>query len=149
MDAEGLLAEERAGWDELNHVLASIPPDRFEEPITHEGWSTKDVVFHVSAWLGEAGLRLEQMRVGEFDAAGDPSRETFEQMNRGWFESSRQMEASAVREGLASSRARMLSAWNELVEKTPDAWSWFDESGARHYAKHVKDLRAWIGQGGP
>jgi len=150
MDAERLLAEEDEGWRELHEVLGSIPPERFEEPsVTDEGWSTKDVVFHVSAWLGEAGLRLEQMHIGKFDADDDPSRETIEQMNRAWFESSRQMVAGAVREGLEPSRARMLSAWTQLADKTPDAWSWFDESGPRHYAKHVRDLRAWIVQGGP
>ncbi|MFN8234177.1 MAG: hypothetical protein U0V56_12165 [Actinomycetota bacterium] len=35
------------------------------------------------------------------------------------------------------------------AEITPDAWSWFDESGARHYAEHVGDLRRWLGEPGP
>lgn len=150
MDAERLLAEEDAGWREFHDVLASIPPERIEEPgVTDEGWSVKDVMFHVSAWLLEAGSRLERMRAGTFDTAADPSVETIEEMNRAWFESSRQMDAAAVREALESSRARMLNAWTELVEKTPDAWSWFEESGRGHYVEHVRDLRAWIGQGGP
>jgi hypothetical protein len=150
MDAERLLEEEDAGWSELHDVVASVPSGRFDEPgVTDEGWSVKDVVFHVSGWLDEAGLRLEQIRAGTFDASADPNRETIEEMNRAWFESSRQMDAAAVRVALESSRARMLGAWTELAEKTPDAWSWFDESGPRHYAEHVKGLRAWMGQGGP
>ena len=106
-------------------------------------------MFHVSGWLAEAGLRLEQMRVGTFDADDDPSSETIEQMNRSWFESSRQMDTDEIRVMLEASRARMLAAWSALVETTPDAWSWFDESGPRHYAKHVSDLRAWIARVGP
>ena len=150
MDAERLFAEEDAGWHELLDVLGSVPPERIEDPgITDEGWSVKDVMFHVSAWLLEAASRLEQIDAGTFDPDADPSRDTIDEMNRAWFGSSRQMDAAAVREALESSRAHMLSAWAELAEKTPDAWSWFDESGPRHYAEHVKDLRAWIGQSGP
>jgi len=150
MAADRLLAEEDAGWRELHDVLGSVPRERFEEPgVTDEGWSVKDVVFHVSAWLAEAGSRLEQMSAGTFDPGADPGGETIEEMNRAWFGSSSQMDAAAVCEALESSRARMLSAWAELAEKTPDAWSWFDESGPRHYAEHVKDMRAWIGQSGP
>jgi hypothetical protein len=150
VDAEQLLAEEDAGWRELHDVFASVPPERFGEPgVTPEGWSVKDVMFHVSGWLDEAGSRLEQMRAGTFDASSDPRRESIEQTNRAWFESSRQMDVAAVRQALEPSRERMLNAWAELAEKTPAAWEWFDESGPRHYAEHVKDLRAWIGQGGP
>ncbi len=150
MDAERLAVEEEAGWREFDDLLASFGPERLAEPgVTDEGWSPNDVMFHVSAWLTEAGLRLEQMRSGAFDAATDPSGEEIEQMNRSWFESSRRMNAGEVRTALESSRARMLRAWAELVEKTPDAWSWFDESGPRHYAEHLKDLRAWIARVGP
>jgi Mycothiol maleylpyruvate isomerase N-terminal domain len=150
MDAERLAAEEGAGWREFDDLLGSLGPERLQEPgVTHEGWSPTDVMFHVSSWLTEAGLRLEQIRSGAFDAAADPSGEEIERMNRSWFESSRQMGAAEVRAALGSSRARMLSAWDELEEKTPDAWSWFDESGPRHYAEHLKDLRAWIGRVGP
>jgi hypothetical protein len=150
MDAERLLAEERVGWRELTDLLGSLEPERLEEPnVTDEGWSPKDVMFHVGGWLAEAGLRLEQMRAGAFDAGNDPSGDEIERMNRSWFESSRQMDTDAVRAMLEASHARMLDAWNALQEKTPDAWSWFDESGPRHYAKHVSDLRAWIARVGP
>ena len=150
MDAERLVAEEEAGWSELHLVFGSVPPERFEEPtLTEEGWSAKDAMFHVSGWLSEAGLHLEQMHDGTFDPATDPSRDMIEEMNRTWFEASRRMNGAEVRVAIESARARMLRAWSELAEKTPDAWTWFDESGPRHYAEHVKDLRAWIGQGGP
>jgi hypothetical protein len=29
---------------------------------------------------------------------------------------------------------------------TPVAVEWFEESGALHYAKHVEDLRAFLGE---
>jgi hypothetical protein len=46
---------------------------------------------------------------------------------------------------------RARAAWEALPELTPDAWSWFEESGPNHYAKHVHDLTAWLSgeQGDP
>jgi hypothetical protein len=51
VDVEGLLAEEEQGWLELTDVLGDVPPERFDEPsVTDEGWSPKDVMYHVAAW---------------------------------------------------------------------------------------------------
>jgi hypothetical protein len=45
---------------------------------------------------------------------------------------------------LAAARVRARAAWEALPELTPDAWSWFEESGPNHFAKHVHDLSAWL-----
>jgi hypothetical protein len=39
---------------------------------------------------------------------------------------------------------RARAAWEALPEVTSEAWSWFEESGPNHYAKHVHDLSAWL-----
>ena len=70
MDLEGLLAADESGWKELVELFAQIPAARFDEPtVTPEGWSPKDVMFHVAAWMADAGLQLERMRAGTFDPA--------------------------------------------------------------------------------
>lgn len=149
MDPERPLIEEDEGWRRLRETLRRIPADRMEEPtVTPEGWSPKDVAFHVAAWLAEAATFLRRMRAGTFDPAEDPTREQIERMNAEWFAASRAMDAATVRAELESSRVEMRLAWGELPEITTDAWSWFDESGARHYADHVRDLRRWLGDPG-
>jgi hypothetical protein len=146
VDAERLLAEEDAGWRELTALFDQVPRERFEEPsVTPEGWSAKDVMFHVVAWLDEASEALDRERVGTPDPEGLDT----DAKNARFSEISRALDTEDVRSRLEPSRDRMLRCWASLDEVTPDAWSWFDESGPRHYAEHVKDLRVWIGQGAP
>ena len=146
MDAERLLSEEDEAWREMTAVFEDVPPERFEEPtVTAEGWSPKDLMFHVAAWLDEASDVLDRERAGEPDPQGMDT----DVRNAGFFEISKTLDADDIRSRLVSSRERMLRCWAALDAATPNAWEWFDESGPLHYAEHVKDLRAWIGQGGP
>jgi hypothetical protein len=139
--------DEDDGWRVLHDTLRRIPLGRMEEPtVTAEGWSPKDVAFHVAAWLAEAATFLRRMTAGTFDPAEDPTREQIERMNAEWFAASRAMDVATVRVELEAARVEMRLAWGDLAEVTPDAWSWFDESGARHYADHVRDLRRWLGE---
>jgi hypothetical protein len=146
MDPERLLLEEDEGWRALHATLHRIPDERMEEPtVTPEGWSPKDVAFHVAAWLAEAAAYLRRMAAGTFDPSEDPTREQIERMNAEWFSASRGMDVETVRVELEAARVEMRLAWGELPRISADAWSWFDESGARHYADHVRDLRGWLG----
>jgi hypothetical protein len=148
VDRQRILIQEDEGWRAFHEALRSIPPERMQEPtVTPEGWSPKDVTFHVAAWLAEACSNLQRMRAGTFDPADDPTREQIHRMNAGWFEASRTMDVPTVRAELEAARACMRLAWGELPAVTSDAWSWFDESGPRHYAEHVRDLRRWLGIG--
>jgi hypothetical protein len=150
MDAERLLLEEDEGWRALRATLHRVPAERMEEPsVTPEEWSPKDVAFHVAAWLAEAATYLRRMAAGTFDPSEDPTREQIERMNADWFAASRAMDVATVRAELEAARVEMRLAWGELPEITADAWSWFDESGARHYSDHVRDLRRWLGDPDP
>ena len=60
---ERLLAEEDRGWLELTEVFGDVPPERFDEPfVTDQGWSPKDVMYHVAAWSEEAATVLRTRR---------------------------------------------------------------------------------------
>ena len=147
MDVERLIGEESASWDRLLEVFASIPDDRFEEPtVTPEGWSPKDVMFHVAYWTADCADVLERMSAGTWDGGADETTGTIEASNRDGFERSTAMPPAEVRAGFAEGRARMLGAFRALDEVTPGAWEWFEESGPLHYAKHVDDLAAWLGR---
>jgi hypothetical protein len=146
MDVERLDAEEAAGWIELAGLFDRVAIDRFEEPtLTPDGWSPKDAMFHVIAWCDEASEALDRVRTGTADPTDD---ETIEKKNRRFFETSRAMDPDEVRSRFAPARDRMVRSWARLDEITPGAWEWFDESGPRHYAGHVRDLRRWL-EGAP
>jgi hypothetical protein len=147
MDVDRLLADEDAGWHELLGVFALIPADRFAEPsLTPEGWSPKDAMFHIGAWMADCGLQLERMRAGTF-RLDEETRETIERQNQAWFELSRTMDERDVRVEFASARTRMCEEFGAMPEVTPDAWEWFEESGPLHYAEHLPDLRRFLGDG--
>ncbi|HEY7400725.1 MAG TPA: maleylpyruvate isomerase N-terminal domain-containing protein [Actinomycetota bacterium] len=144
MNAARLIAEEDARWRELHEVLHGIAPDRLERPgVTPEGWSVKDTVFHVAAWMADCADQLERMRFGTFV---DPLEtvQGIDQLNREWFELSRTLDVATVWTELFAAHARMLAEWAALPAITRDAWDWFEESGPLHYRKHVQDLRGWI-----
>ena len=140
MNTQILLDEEERGWDELTEAFGKIPPDRFEDPtLTPEGWSPKDVMYHVAAWAEEAARVLGRIaagthREGPIDV---------EEKNDEWFAVSRGMEPDVVRLRFAKGRISMREAFLRLDEVDAVALEWFDESGARHYQEHLPDLRAF------
>jgi hypothetical protein len=145
MDLEGLLEADSAKWAELRNVFARIPADRFEEPtVTPEGWSPKDVMFHVAAWMADCGLQLERMRAGTFDPA-EGSAASIQQRNGELFELSKGIDPADVRIEFFSSHQRMCEELGLMPELTPEAIEWFEESGPLHYAEHIEDLRRWLG----
>jgi len=140
-DRARLVREEVEGWVRLHAVLDRIPRERLEEPgVTDDGWSPKDVLFHVGAWLAEAARQLERIREGTYA----PEDDTVEDRNAAWFALSKTLDVLTVRAELESSRVMALEALAALVELTPDAREWFEESAGLHYAEHVPDLIRWL-----
>ncbi len=145
MDVVEMLVREDEGWRRLRAVFARVPADRFESPgVTPEGWSPKDVMFHVGAWLVECGDVLDRIRDGSLRSEKYDEPGTTERINTAWFERSRDMAGSDVRAVFESGRVRAREALGGLGEVTTDAWEWFEESGPQHYADHAKDLEAWL-----
>ena len=146
MDVERLLAEEDAAWQDLRRAFADVPAERFEEEgVTPEGWSPKDVMFHVGAWLAECSAVLERIAAGT-DALDLGTRvdETTDAKNATWFAMSHPMDVATVRTELGAARESARRGFGRLAPPTPEAWSWFEESGPRHYAEHARDLRSWL-----
>jgi hypothetical protein len=145
MDVGRLMAEDDAGWTALHDAFASIPADRFEDPsVTPEGWSPKDVMFHVAYWMADCAHVLERIRVGSWDGGQDETPAATDATNAEGFERSRDMDPADVRASFAASHQQMCEAMGHLDTMTTEAWEWFEESGPLHYAKHVDDLRTWL-----
>ena len=153
-DRARLLADEAAGAVVFEAILTRIPEERRVEPtVTPEGWSPQTVVVHVAAWLDECAGVLEAMVAGTWDPAAEPEEtpERVAAINRAQAGRAAALTWSEAAAAVAAARVRARSAWEALPDLTPDAWSWFEESGPNHYAKHVHDLTAWLSgeQGDP
>jgi len=142
-DASVLMAAEDAGWDELHALMDSLTLEATEQPGFYpEGWSAKDLLAHIGSWLAEAGIVLLQIRVGTYKL----EEIDVESMNRTFLEIMKDVPLQTVRAQASASRARMLQAWGELPELTPEAAFWIRKAGAEHYAEHLPRLREWVEQ---
>jgi Mycothiol maleylpyruvate isomerase N-terminal domain len=144
MDAARLLEAEDRGWLELTEVFGDIDPDRFEEPsLNVEGWSPKDAMYHVARWAEEAATVLGRIAAGthvstDVDTDG---------LNASWLEEGKGLDTDIVRLRFSKGRTAMRQAFESLGEVDADAWEWFEESGPRHYAEHLPDLRSFLERG--
>jgi hypothetical protein len=144
MNVEGLLADEERGWLDLTEVFGDVPLDRFDEPsVTDEGWSPKDVMYHVAAWSEEAAKVLGRIPAGTH-REGEPDTQA---LNEEWFEEGRGLDDDVVRIRFAKGREAMRQVFSRLSEVDAHAWEWFEESGSRHYAEHLPDLRSFLERG--
>ena len=67
-----MLYVERVRWDQLQRLLCEIPVDRFDEPtLNPDGWSVRDLVWHLARWNEVIAEQLELMNMGTFDEGFD------------------------------------------------------------------------------
>jgi hypothetical protein len=99
----------------------------------------------VACWAEEAATVLRRIAAGthrETDLDTD-------RINAEWLEAGRDVEDDIVRLRFAKGRTAMRQAFETLERVDAVAWEWFDESGPRHYAEHLPDLRAFLERGTP
>jgi hypothetical protein len=132
---------EDKGWSELNGLVESLTVDQIEERGYYlEGWTVKDLLAHLAAWMAEAAKILTQVHHGTYrkqDLDVDALNEEFYQANR-------DLPLPVVRAQAFSARNRMLVELNAITELSPVAAEWFEESGPRHYQEHLPRLREWV-----
>ncbi|MGH2641076.1 MAG: maleylpyruvate isomerase N-terminal domain-containing protein [Actinomycetota bacterium] len=145
-NVDELLADEDRLWLELTEVFGDVSPERFDEPsVTPEGWSPKDVMYHVAAWAEEAATVLGRIAAGTHNGS-DPDTQA---LNEEWFEVGRGLDDDVVRIRFAKGRTAMRQAFTRLPDVDAAAWEWFEESGPRHYQEHLPDLRTFLERGTP
>jgi hypothetical protein len=138
--AERLSGEEAASWDAFVGEVDRVAPDRAEVPgAGADGWTLKDVLFHLAAWCDEAAGQLAAVREGRYRA---PSIDA-DARNDEYLRAGRASDLASVRVRLERGRARMLAEWSAVGEPTGPAMEWFAESGDEHYGEHLAELRAF------
>jgi hypothetical protein len=142
MDLSEVLSAEDAGWAEIHALIHELTPEQVVLPgYYREGWSAKDLLAHIGAWLAEAGLMLERIaagtyRHGELDIDAENER-TLETM--------RDVDFPIVMAQASAARTRMRHAVVELREPSAEATWWIRKAGPEHYAEHLPRLREWVG----
>jgi hypothetical protein len=132
---------EDAGWNELHALVDSLTPEEAERSgYYEEGWSAADMLAHIGSWLAAAGAVLERIRAGTYQ----PEEVDVDAWNERFLQAMKGVRFPDVKAQAYASRARMLQAWDQLAELTPDAMFWIRKAGADHYAEHLPRLREWV-----
>lgn len=139
---EELMATEDKAWNQFHALVGRIRDEEFDLPgANEEGWSAKDVTWHIGCWIAEAAQQLERIRLGTYEAR---DWNDTDEVNARILEEGRRQDISTVKSELTSARARALHEWSALETITPEAEEWFSDIGPAHYDEHVDALRAWV-----
>lgn len=144
MDKDELTRKELVAWTELRALVDRLTPERLELPEANpDGWSVKDVLWHLAHWWDDLSRMLGEMREGTFvePPDDDEADEADDAENRRVLEESRGMALADVEEGVRASRERLLSTWASLTEVGEPAERWFTWETIEHYQDHVDEVR--------
>jgi uncharacterized damage-inducible protein DinB len=136
-----LLRMERQRWVAFCGLIDRVPADRFEEPaLNADGWSVKDLLWHMASWDREAARALEQVRLGTYED-GDWGTE---EKNERFLIEGRATDLADVRAEWLAARERIRAAMATAPEVSPPVEEWFSESAYKHIEVHASELTSFI-----
>jgi Mycothiol maleylpyruvate isomerase N-terminal domain len=137
-----LLELELERWALLQGLLDDVPAARANDPtLTPEGWSVRDLVWHMACWDDVVATQLESMHAGTFDERFDWNTE---ENNALFLASGRSVTYEDARSALKASRTRVVSAMEQLDSVSPRALEFFSEPAFSHIDDHVPELRRFV-----
>lgn len=148
MDKETLSARERDSWAEFRAAVDRLTATQKEHPgVNADGWSVKDVLWHIAHWWTDLAGMLGEMREGAFAEPPEDDEATNAE-NAKALEQSARMSLAAVEQGLEMARGRMLAAWAGLSVVDEAAERWFVGETIEHYEEHLADAQRFADEVG-
>jgi uncharacterized damage-inducible protein DinB len=140
-ERERLSEREAEGWRRLSNAVDRLRPEDAERPdVTPDGWSVRDLLWHLRIWTEEAATQLAAVRSGTYRELGWET----DEINAVALVEGRRFALPQVLAALERSRARFLAGWSSVDERSAPGVEWFDESGAEHYEEHLPELEAFV-----
>ena len=137
--SEDLLAREAAAFATFEEAVAAVPAERREEPVLPDGWSVKDMLWHMAYWWRDGEQTLRAMRAGTYVEEHFTAEQT-DATNAEVLAASRSMSLHDVEAGLALARAGSREAF-AAVAGDPAADELFASETFEHYEEHLTALR--------
>jgi hypothetical protein len=135
------LAGEAHAWQQLHALIDRVTPEIAELPgYFEEGWTAKDAIGHLGAWMARGAGVLRQIAAGTYNE-GEID---IDAENERYLDALRDVPLETVHLQAAAAHAELLRAWAELPAITPDAAYWVRKAGPEHYAEHLPRLEAWL-----
>lgn len=135
------LPGEAAAWHELHALIDRVTPEIAELPgYFEEGWTAKDAIGHLGAWMARGATVLRQIAAGTYNE-GEID---IDAENERYLEALHDVPLDTVHLQAAAAHGELLRAWAELPDVTPAAAYWVRKAGPEHYAEHLPRLEAWL-----
>jgi hypothetical protein len=134
-----LLEREARAYAAFEEAVAATPADRREEPVLSDGWSVRDVLWHVAFWWRDGEESFGEMHAGTWVDEEWPDERT-DATNARVLEESRSMSLADVEAGLEAARAGLLEAF-ATVAGDQEADELFASETIEHYEEHLPALR--------
>ena len=149
MDKEALSAREAEAWAAFRAEVDRLTPEQRELPEANaDGWSMRDVLWHIAHWWNDLSGMIEDVNRGGTFVEPPEDDEATNADNARVLEASRQMTIEAVERGVEVARDRLLSAWGGLSEMDEALERWFVWETIEHYEEHQQDTEAFAARAG-
>ncbi len=135
---------EYARWSEITALIHVLTPDERLAPgyFRDPGWSVKDLVAHIGAWLEEAATQLTNIAARSYE----PHDVDVDARNANLLAATKQESWETLWTHATTARAYMHQHWFALNGPSDAANWWVRKAGAEHYGEHLPRLRAWVAQ---
>jgi hypothetical protein len=133
------LSRETDAYREFALAVATVPIERREEAVLPDGWSVKDVLWHVVYWWRDGTASFLAMQAGTYRDDETPDDET-DAINARVLEESRAMSLADVEQAVIAARTALLEAFAPVVTRA-DAEELFVSETIEHYEEHLPAVR--------
>ena len=139
-DRAAVTTREAEAWAAFYRLVEAVPAAQREEPVLRDGWSVKDVLWHVAYWWSDLAPSLDRMRTGEESSEHHDDTDT---RNAAALAEGRTRTLAEVEGEVVRSRDALLAAWASAPED-PRAEETFVSETIEHYEEHEPQLRALL-----
>jgi Mycothiol maleylpyruvate isomerase N-terminal domain len=136
---DDLTTREAEAWAAFYRMIEAVPVERREEPVLSDGWSVKDVLWHIAFWWSDLPGALERIRTGAPEVEGEGT----DERNASALAQGRTRTFAEVEGEVVRTREALLAAWASAPEgpKADEVFVW---ETIEHYEEHEPQLRAFL-----
>ena len=136
---DDLTTREAEAWAAFYRMVEAVPAARREEPVLSDGWSVKDVLWHIAFWWSDLPGALDRIRTGTPQGEGEGT----DERNASALAQGRTRTFAEVEGEVVRTREALLAAWASAPEgaKADEVFVW---ETIEHYEEHEPQLRAFL-----
>ena len=155
MNKDEILDALEDGREQFLDAIEGLSDEAMLEPGVIEGWSIKDMLYHLSMWEAEMIKLLWQASHGEKPTTMHFTQIDVDATNAAWLEGAKDRSLERVLDDFEAVRKqtyRRVEAFNDqdledprryAWQKEHPLWEWIASDSFEHEAEHAAQIRQW------